>query len=236
MTAEPKPAVGVGIALPAPKAIIFDWDNTLVDSWPVIHRALSDTFVAYGREPWSMDHVRGNVRYSLRDSFPDLFGDNWEEVREYFYTRFREIHIRDLLPMSEVGDMIARLHQAGIYLGIVSNKTGEYLRKEAAHLDWDRYFGAIIGAGDAARDKPEPDPLEMLLEQAGLAAGPDIWFVGDSGVDMEIAHRTGCSAILIHQENPQAAEFDHFPPHLDAVDCAGLLRSLDGAGSAVRMD
>ncbi|MFT5702654.1 MAG: phosphoglycolate phosphatase [Rickettsiales bacterium] len=26
-----------------PKAIIFDWDNTLVDSWSVIHFALNKT-------------------------------------------------------------------------------------------------------------------------------------------------------------------------------------------------
>ncbi len=26
-----------------PKAIIFDWDNTLVDSWPVIEQSLNQT-------------------------------------------------------------------------------------------------------------------------------------------------------------------------------------------------
>jgi phosphoglycolate phosphatase len=27
-----------------PRAILFDWDNTLVDSWAVIHEALVVTF------------------------------------------------------------------------------------------------------------------------------------------------------------------------------------------------
>lgn len=212
--------------LPRPKAIVFDWDNTLIDSWPVIYRALSETFTNFGREPWSMEHVRGNVRYSLRDSFPELFGDEWETVRDYFYARFREIHLVELSPMDRALEMIRHLHETGIFLGIVSNKTGEYLRSEAAHLGWDQYFGGIIGAGDATRDKPEPDPLHMVLDIAGLKAGPDIWFVGDSGVDMEIAHRTGCSAVLVNQENPAAKEFEQFPPHFDAVDCNGLMSTV----------
>ena len=34
------------MTLPAPKAILFDWDNTLVDSWTVIHHAMTATFEA----------------------------------------------------------------------------------------------------------------------------------------------------------------------------------------------
>ena len=29
--------------LPRPRAILFDWDNTLVDSWVTIHEALNIT-------------------------------------------------------------------------------------------------------------------------------------------------------------------------------------------------
>ena len=34
-----------------PPAIIFDWDNTLVDSWDTIHEALVITFAAMGHKP-----------------------------------------------------------------------------------------------------------------------------------------------------------------------------------------
>lgn len=37
-----------------PKAIIFDWDNTLVDSWPVIQHAIDHTMVEMGKEPWGL--------------------------------------------------------------------------------------------------------------------------------------------------------------------------------------
>ncbi|PPR65951.1 MAG: hypothetical protein CFH03_00782, partial [Alphaproteobacteria bacterium MarineAlpha3_Bin2] len=37
-----------------PRAILFDWDNTLVDSWPTIIDALNVTLEAYGKTPWTM--------------------------------------------------------------------------------------------------------------------------------------------------------------------------------------
>src|SRR5690606_3190282 len=66
--AEPKG----GAALPAPRAILFDWDNTLVDTWGVLHRALAATFEAFGRRPWTLEETKRNVRASARDAFPEL--------------------------------------------------------------------------------------------------------------------------------------------------------------------
>jgi phosphoglycolate phosphatase len=39
--------------------------------------------------------------------------------------------------------------------GVVSNKDGPFLRAEMAHLGWHGHFGAPVGAGDAAADKPD---------------------------------------------------------------------------------
>ena len=55
-----------------PRALIFDWDNTLVDTWPTIHEALRQTFEAMDVEPWTLDQTRQRVRRSMRESFPEL--------------------------------------------------------------------------------------------------------------------------------------------------------------------
>jgi phosphoglycolate phosphatase len=34
-----------------PRAILFDWDNTLVDTWPTILDALNTTFEAFHMAP-----------------------------------------------------------------------------------------------------------------------------------------------------------------------------------------
>jgi len=72
--------------LPPPRAILFDWDNTLVDAWGTIQLALNATLTAMGFPAWTMEETRLKVRASLRDSFPRMFGDRWLEARDIFYS------------------------------------------------------------------------------------------------------------------------------------------------------
>ncbi len=88
---------------------------------------------------------------------------------------------------------------------MVCNKTGEYLRREVAHLGWDRYFRQVVGANDCARDKPAPDPVYRALEGSGIAAGPEVWFVGDTATDIECARNAGCVPVLLREIAPRAA-------------------------------
>ena len=58
-----------------PRAVIFDWDNTLIDSWAVIEASVNVTLEAMGHQPWTPEEIRDRVRHSLRNAFPPLFGD-----------------------------------------------------------------------------------------------------------------------------------------------------------------
>ena len=219
--------VSVGNRLP--RAAIFDWDNTLVDSWATIHDAMNTTLAAMGHVQWTMEQTRERVRRSLREAFPDMFGDRWEDAREIFYQRFREVHLDMLEPLEGAEALLHLLAGRGVYLGVVSNKLGEHLRREAAHLGWDTLFARLVGATDTARDKPAPDPVELVLSPGGMAPGNDVWFVGDTWVDLECAHNSGCTGILIRETEPGRGEFDGCEPALyfsDHDEFADLVRSL----------
>jgi len=49
------------------------------------HPALNATFTAFGHKLWTVDDTRNRVRVSLRESFPVMFGDRWEQARDIFY-------------------------------------------------------------------------------------------------------------------------------------------------------
>jgi phosphoglycolate phosphatase len=211
----------------SPKAVLFDWVNTLVDSWGTIHAALWETFTAMGVEPWSPEETRQRVRYSMRESFPPLFGDAWEEASRVFYEAFERLHIQHLAPQEGAGEMLAALQETGACLGVVSNKTGRYLRQEVETLDWDRYFHRLVGAGDAPRDKPAEDPVHLALSGSNVVAGESVWFVGDAGVDMEIAYRTGCLPVLLQHTDVNETEFADFQPAVRFHSCAELARFVE---------
>src|SRR4029079_2421978 len=42
------------VALRPPRAVLFDWDNTLVDNWATITEAFNATLTAMGHRPWTI--------------------------------------------------------------------------------------------------------------------------------------------------------------------------------------
>jgi len=213
--------------LAPPRAILFDWDNTLVDSWATIHEALNFLMARMEQPAWTLAETQARVRLSLREAFPLYFGGRWEEARDIYLEHFRTIHLDRLRALPGREAMLRDLSGEGIYLGIVSNKTGELLRREVARLGWSELFGSIVGAGDAPFDKPACEPVHLALRPSGVRPGEEVWFVGDTAIDMQCAENSGCIPVLLG-DVPSPEEFAQFAPRLSAVDGAALFRLLEG--------
>jgi phosphoglycolate phosphatase len=179
-----------------PAAILWDWDNTLVDGWAAIQAGLNAAFRAFDLPEWDRETVLARVRKSLPESFPPMFGADWERARDIFYAEVRGCHLDVLSPMPGAAAAIAAA-SALAPQAVVSNKQGALLRAEAAHLGWAARFGALVGAGDASADKPSPAPLLMALERLGVPASAQVWYVGDTALDMQAARAAGCRAVLL---------------------------------------
>ena len=113
------------------------------------------------------------------------------------------------------------LHSQNIPTAVVSNKNGDRLRKEIKTLDLSHIFYCAIGSGDTSEDKPSSKPLLHALEQKNLKASSDIWFVGDSIVDILCAHHAGCTPVSVGMQ----ADFCQHPK-IRAKNCDGLLQLL----------
>ena len=209
-----------------PQVLLYDWDNTLVDGWAGITGALNATFAAFALPLWTVEDTRARVRVSLRDSFPAMFGDAWERARDIFYDALEQQHLQHVRPMHGAAE--ALVAGAPWPQGVVSNKAGRYLRAEVAHLGWSGHFGAVVGAGDATADKPDPAPIFMALAGLGRSADRSVWYLGDTALDMATARAAGVTAVLIgdgaHDGGIDQSYFDlHFP---SALDLAARLRAL----------
>lgn len=196
-----------------PAVALFDWDGTLVDSWPAIHECMNRVLGVMGRRQWSFEETLERSRRSLRDSFPGLFGERWQEARDLFYSEYRMLHLERLRAIDGAAPLIESLHGLGVRLGVVSNKSGRHLRAEAAHLGWDRFFdGRLVGAGDADRDKPAVDPVLLALKGTGVVPSRAVWFVGDTWVDVACGRAAGCHTTLVGGSGPLGEGFAGHPP------------------------
>jgi phosphoglycolate phosphatase len=201
-----------------PTALLYDWDNTLVDAWAGVTAALNAAFVAFNMPAWTVGETKARVRVAMRESFPVMFGERWTEARDIFYAALAAEHLRHLAPLPGAAEALVagRVRPQGV----VSNKTGRFLRAEVDHLGWSGNFQSVIGAGDAAADKPDPAPIFMALSELGVVAGTSVWYLGDTALDMQTARAAGVTAVLVgdaaHDGGIEHAAPDlHFPTHVD---------------------
>lgn len=200
------------MTLPKPKAVIFDWDDTIVDSWPTALESLNTALVKMGHAAWSDDEARRRCGGSARDLFHSLFGDRWPEADKVYYETYNKIISDGIRIHNHVEDILKALAAQNVYMAVVSNKRGELLRAEAARIRFDGYFGKIVGAGDAEADKPNPAPVHMALQDSGIVAGSNVWFIGDSHADMICALNSGCTGVLLETKTPPPEMLVNNPP------------------------
>lgn len=213
-----------------PRAILFDWDNTLADNWTAILAAMNETLTAFGHPTWTLEESRARIKASLRDAFPRLFGERWREAINIYRQAFERDHLEYLREMPGAAAMLAELRARRLYLAVVSNKSGRYLRKEAAHLGWDVHFDRLVGAQDAAADKPAVAPVKLALSGSGIEPSAHVWFVGDSDIDVECARNSGCAPVLLRIDPPGDDEFAStgVPRHIQS--CADLTKLVAQLG------
>jgi phosphoglycolate phosphatase len=175
----------------------------------------------------TLDEAKKIIHKSLRDAFPTMFGDRWEDVRDSYYRHHRDLHIERLTKLEGSEATLDLLMQLGTPMAIVSNKTGHILRKEIEHLNWGKYFVKVIGATDLKNDKPSPDPVHHVLEDHDISDIKSVWFIGDSIVDMECAKNAGCTPVLFGDGAAAAGTRELGVPFLHVKDHNELQSTLN---------
>jgi haloacid dehalogenase superfamily, subfamily IA, variant 1 with third motif having Dx(3-4)D or Dx(3-4)E len=160
----------------------------------------------------------------MRDSGHQLFGDAHEEGIRVFYDIVKKRHVENLVAHEGAEALLHHVKGRGIYVGIVSNKEGDLLRKEVAHLGWTEHFHQIVGSRDTEADKPSHIPVLRALKPSTIRPGKEVWFVGDSITDVQCARATGCTPFVVG-EGDAATEKDVI--HIqDCINLAQFIESL----------
>ena len=190
-------------------AVLFDWDNTLVHSWHTIHAAYNATFADFSMPTVSLPEVQRLARQSARTSFPTLFGaQRSDEAIEIYRAHYQKIAGKPT-PIKGSKELLQYLQRRSILIGVISNKSHDFLTKEITALDWGQYFSlGWLGAGRAEKDKPSPLALQQFAALASGRTLPDkawpvqpsniLYYVGDNAIDITFAHN--CHKVMHNAE------------------------------------
>jgi phosphoglycolate phosphatase len=179
--------------------IVFDLDGTLVDSLADITHAMNGAFAELSLPAVTEEQVRpalGHgamelVREAVRAVAPDRVDDAFVTEARRVYL---EVYAADPAPytrlFADAGTALPALHDAGIALGICTNKTTELAWQVLRAVGLDGVMTVVRGRD--ATQHPKPDPRHLLETAAELGLSADeIVYVGDNPVDVAVARDAG---------------------------------------------
>ncbi len=188
--------------MPAPHALVFDLDGTLIDSAPDLLAALNRVLAADGLPPVGL----ADIKRMVGDGAAMLVKRGFARVgrmlegaaladRTARYVATYEAVVADLTrPYPGVPETLALLAGEGYRLGICTNKPAGPARAVLAALGLLDFFATVQGGDSGPVRKPDPGHLHAVLAALAAPAGAAV-MIGDSPVDMATARAAGVPVI-----------------------------------------
>jgi len=167
-----------------PRAILFDLDGVLIDSYSVWFHLMNHAARELGYPPIPSELYEecwGQSTTGDRDSF---FPNHEVSEVEAFYDAHYAEHLEHLKVPEEVPVVFERVRERGLGSAVCTNTqasiAAEVVKRSGATPD------VIIGGDDVPKGKPAPDMLLRACELLEVSPS-DAWMIGDSRYDKEAA-------------------------------------------------
>ena len=178
------------------KAVIWDLDGTLFDSYAVIVESICQTFAEYGISCSREDIHHHAICFSISSLFAEharqkkmdvgLLNQRYSQISSGMYTDIKIMkHGREVLETLAARDVE----------NYVFTHRGKTTIPVLEHLGLKPFFREVITSQHGFARKPDPEGLLYLMDKLGLEP-MHTYYVGDRKLDMECARNAGIPGIL----------------------------------------
>jgi HAD superfamily hydrolase (TIGR01509 family) len=207
------------------RAIVFDWDGTLVDTAEATFHCYRRTLAEY-----DIDFDRDAFARMYAPSGDDMFRSvgladhHWPGAHVKWVDNFLG-QTFPLLPGARQSIQLVR--ERNLMAGIVTSGTRRRIVPEIVWHELDVHFTHVTCGDDTTNKKPHPEPLLVCLARLGVAAH-EAAYVGDSPEDVQMARAAGVYAVGVPGPYPNGEGLRAAKPDLLATDVLGAVRLLLG--------
>jgi phosphoglycolate phosphatase len=197
------------------RAVLFDLDGTLVDSYTALAEAVNHARRTHGLTELSTARIREFVGDGIERLLQRAFErtDVPRSVHVAFESRYDEICCGESKVLADVEATLERLSKLGVRMAVCTNKPTVFSKKILDFLGLSRHFRGIVGPDLAGARKPEAKHLLYTLDAVSCAPAEAL-FVGDMPIDVRAARNSGIDVAVVasgssSMEQLVAAEPDH---------------------------
>jgi phosphoglycolate phosphatase len=198
------------------RAVLFDLDGTLVDSYTALAEAVNHARRSEGLHELSSARIRGLVGDGVERLLQRAFDRDHvsASVVDAFESRYDEICCGESKVLADVDATLDALSDLGVEMAVCTNKPTVFSKKILDFLDLSRHFRAIVGPDLAGARKPDAKHLAYTLESVQCERDEAL-FVGDMPIDVRAARNSGIAVAVVPtgsstREELRASKPDHF--------------------------
>jgi len=179
------------------RAVIFDCDGVLFDSWRANVAFYNAVLAVLGRPALDAEGERHAHVLSSPQLFATLFGDDAALI-ERATVLAREVDFGPfyqwMLPAPGLHALLAEL-KTTYRLAMATNR-GVTAGRVVEHFRLDQFLELTVGIHDVARPKPSPDMIDKCIRHFCIAPDEAV-YVGDTQSDREAAHAAGTHFVAV---------------------------------------
>lgn len=179
------------------RAVLFDFDGTLADSYQAITASINHVRAGHGLAPLEEREVRKHVGrgmpYLLEHTVP---GVDQEKDQAIYRDHHPAVMLTGTRLLPGAREVLSAIHASGRRLGVCSNKPRAFTKELLEFLEIGQFVDSAFGPEDVARPKPAPDMLRAALAWLRVPADQAL-YIGDMVVDIETACAAGVTVWVV---------------------------------------
>lgn len=194
------------------KAVLFDFDGTLVDSSEGIFKSLIYAFQKDGKDAPDEATLRKFIGPPIYDSFKTLFGYADEKIDfmiEKYRERYRAVGYREVKVYAGIPELLRRLHENGIKIATASSKPTVFIKQILEEQGLLSYFDYLGGTQFDNISSDKTVILQNAMHILGVSPKETV-MVGDRLYDIRGAKGALVPCIAVLYGFGSRAEFTQY--------------------------
>ncbi len=195
------------------QGVLFDLDGTLLDSAMDLYAALKTQCEEMSVPVPAYEGVREVVsrgsRAILRCAFPSLGDDDLMSLVPRYLDLYQAVMAQHTRPFDGIDALLSTIEAQRIRWGIVTNKPGFLTDDLAQRIGWSSRASAIVSGDTLPVKKPDPAPVLLACERAGLEPSRCL-FVGDDQRDVLAGRAAGLYTVAVRWGYLDGGDPDHW--------------------------